>query len=98
MTESHLQQSDFALFNLGFRPFFLGAALYAVISVGMWLLIYTFNISFPLSGLTAFQWHAHEMSFGYTLAVIAGLIVASGWPVCSGCGWRREVYLLRRPG
>jgi len=70
-------QSDFALFNLGFRPFFLGAAIYSVIVVGAWTAIFALNINLPISGLSVFQWHAHEMLFGYTLAVIAGFLLTA---------------------
>jgi uncharacterized protein involved in response to NO len=31
---------QFALFNLGFRPFFLGASVFAVVSIVAWMLLY----------------------------------------------------------
>jgi len=68
------QQTHPALFNLGFRPFFMGASLFAIISIGYWL---RFNQGFfplNLSLLSPFQWHAHEMIFGYSLAVIVGFL------------------------
>jgi len=68
------QQTHPALFNLGFRPFFMGASLFAIISIGYWL---RFNQGFfplNLSSLSPFQWHAHEMIFGYSLAVIVGFL------------------------
>ena len=62
-----------ALFNLGFRPFFLGAAIYSITAMLLWWLQY--------SGIAMLQltpaWHAHEMIFGYTLAVIAGFLLTS---------------------
>lgn len=77
-----------ALFNLGFRPFFLGAALYAVISMLIWTLQYAGV--FHSVALTP-AWHAHEMLFGYTLAVIAGFLLTSvrnwtGLNTVSGAG------------
>ena len=30
-----------ALFNLGFRPFFLGAGIFAIVSIVWWMLIYS---------------------------------------------------------
>lgn len=64
------------LFSLGFRPFFLGAALWAVISLLLWL--------GPLAGLWklapgygALAWHAHEMLFGYGSAVVAGFLLTA---------------------
>ncbi len=67
----------FALFDLGFRPFFLGAVIYSIISVVTWMLIYTFNPAMPMGSLSAFQWHAHEMIFGYCLAVVAGFLLTA---------------------
>lgn len=66
----------FALFNLGFRPFFLGAAIYAIISIALWLMQLTLQNS-PLSNMTAAQWHAHEMLYGYGLAVVAGFLLTA---------------------
>jgi len=77
-----------SLFNLGFRPFFLGASLYGVIAMLLWWLHYTGLVSLVV--LTP-AWHAHEMIFGYTLAVIAGFLLTSvrnwtGINTASGAG------------
>jgi uncharacterized protein involved in response to NO len=77
MTEDNNSSSDFALFNLGFRPFFLGAAIYSVIVISVWSAIFALKLSLPISRLSVFQWHAHEMIFGYTLAVIAGFLLTA---------------------
>ncbi|MEQ8427273.1 MAG: NnrS family protein [Gammaproteobacteria bacterium] len=76
MTENS-NSTNFALFNLGFRPFFLGAVLYSIIAVAVWMMIYAFNFSMPMGNLSIFQWHAHEMIFGYSLAVIAGFLLTA---------------------
>jgi len=71
------QRAHPALFNLGFRPFFMGASLFAIASIGYWL---RFNQGFfplNLSTLSPFQWHAHEMIFGYSLAVIVGFLMTA---------------------
>lgn len=70
----------FALFNLGFRVFFFVAGLFAVVSVGAWLLMYVGQIDLSLIDAPA-RWHAHEMLFGFTLAVVAGffLTVVPNW-------------------
>lgn len=59
----------FALFNLGFRPFYLLAGVYAAAAVPIWALEYAGVLprANPL-------WHAHEMLFGYAFAVIAGFL------------------------
>jgi len=69
---------SFSLFALGFRPFFLFAAFFAPLLVFLWLLqlsgVVTLSAYYSATG-----WHAHEMLFGYTVAVIAGfLLTATG--------------------
>jgi len=70
-----------AFLSLGFRPFFLGASVFAVVQVAAWTLIYTFSLSLPMNGVSPFKWHAHEMVYGYALAVIAGFLLtaAANW-------------------
>ncbi|MBP9839045.1 MAG: NnrS family protein [Proteobacteria bacterium] len=69
--------SRFALFNLGFRPFFLGAGIFSIISISLWSLIYLFQISPTIELVSDSQWHAHEMIYGYGLAVIAGFLLTA---------------------
>jgi uncharacterized protein involved in response to NO len=63
------------LFRLGFRPFFLGAGLFAVIAVIVWAGVYNYGLDMHLSGYSARIWHAHEMIFGYAMAVISGFLL-----------------------
>ena len=65
------------LWSIGFRPFFLGAAFWAAASILIWLGLVDFNWSFKLNGLAPMIWHAHEMIFGYALAVIAGFLLTA---------------------
>ena len=75
----------------GFRIFFLGAAVYAVLSMAFWLLFYVAGgnifVAMPLT-----VWHGHEMIFGFTMAVVAGFLLTAvtnwtglptlnGWPL-----------------
>ena len=69
--------SNFALFNLGFRPFFLGAALYSIAVMLIWVGVYAFNWSISMDKLSPYQWHAHEMVYGYAMAVIAGFLLTA---------------------
>jgi uncharacterized protein involved in response to NO len=64
--------SGFALWNLGFRPFYLLASIFAALSVLLWAAQYTGLLA--LAYLPGPVWHAHEMLFGYTLAVITGFL------------------------
>jgi len=67
-----------ALLAKGFRPFFLAASAFAVAIVPAWLLILGGAVA-PLTYLDATSWHAHEMVFGFAVAVIAGfLLTAAG--------------------
>ena len=77
MDKTNTSIPNIALFNLGFRIFFLGAAVYSIVTILFWMGIFTFNLSLPMSGLSTFQWHAHEMVFGYALAVIAGFLLTA---------------------
>lgn len=63
----------------GFRPFFLGASVFAVVTMASWLSVYRFGLRLNLDGLSIFQWHAHEMLFGYAMAVIAGFLLTAAW-------------------
>lgn len=73
------KQKGPALFNLGFRPFFLGAAIFSLLAMTVWVvsLMHPSTLSLPLTSVSAMQWHAHEMLFGYGLAVIAGFLLAA---------------------
>ena len=65
-----------ALFAKGFRPFFLLAAVFAAISVPIWLLTLAGHVD-PGAYAGGLSWHAHEMVFGYTTAVIAGFLLTA---------------------
>lgn len=90
--ENQQVTSRFPLFNLGFRPFFLGAALFALFSTLIWMGIYVFGWQIQIYGLPPVTWHAHEMIYGYGMAVIAGFLLTAvknwtniqtphGWPL-----------------
>lgn len=78
--------SGFALFALGFRPFYLLASVFSAASVLLWVaqssgwtFIYAHG---PYS-------HGHEMLFGFTLAVVAGFLLTAvrawtGQPTLAG--------------
>ncbi|ACB33743.1 NnrS family protein [Leptothrix cholodnii SP-6] len=66
----------FALWDLGFRPFYLLAAAFAALSVPLWALQFSGLISHPW--LRGPLWHAHEMVFGYTLAIVVGFLFTAG--------------------
>ena len=65
-----------ALFNLGFRPFYLLAALLATLGLPIWLAQYFGILSAP-AYLSGVAWHAHEMVFGFAAAVITGFLLTA---------------------
>ena len=69
--------NQFALFNLGFRPFFLLAACFAALSIGLWVWKYASAAAPALNTVSASQWHAHEMLYGFAFAVIAGFLLTA---------------------
>jgi uncharacterized protein involved in response to NO len=80
--------SRFALFALGFRPFFLLAGISAVLLVPLW--IHSFSgASAAFVYYDPLTWHGHEMLFGYSVAVIAGFLLTAtqnwtGLPTANG--------------
>ncbi|MFW2177274.1 MULTISPECIES: NnrS family protein [unclassified Moraxella] len=71
--------SPHPVLNLGFRIFFLGASVFAILTMLKWSHI-TFATHFgfdPNSQMMPFYWHGHEMIYGYALAVIAGFLLTA---------------------
>ncbi len=66
----------FALWQLGFRPFYLLASTFAALSIALWAL--QFAGWLPHAYLQGPLWHAHEMLFGFALAVIVGFLFTAG--------------------
>lgn len=65
-----------ALFRLGFRPFFLLAGAFAALIIPLWLLVWSGRATLPTTQLPA-SWHAHEMVFGFVVAVVAGFLLTA---------------------
>lgn len=83
------QPWSLALFNLGFRPFYLLAALFVAGTLPLW--VYEHLGGMPLFGryLAGVLWHSHEMVFGFAVAVITGFLFTAtrnwtGQPTPSG--------------
>jgi uncharacterized protein involved in response to NO len=79
--------SGFALWHLGFRPFYLLASIFSAVSVLLWAA----QVSGYLNSayLQGPVWHGHEMLFGYTVAVITGFLLTAvrawtGLPTATG--------------
>lgn len=60
----------------GFRAFFFGGALWAVIALVLWLCVLAGAVSLP-TDFDPLAWHRHEMLFGFVGAVIAGFLLTA---------------------
>ena len=84
--------TSFVIFSLGFRPFFLLASIYSLVPIFVWLCIYVYGWTPPHLPFPPAYWHAHEMIFGYGMAVVSGFLLTAvrnwtniptlqGWPL-----------------
>ena len=87
---------------LGFRPFYLLAALLAVVGMSLWLLSYTDTAQFG-TYLQGVFWHSHEMLFGFLAAAMTGFLFTAvrnwtGMPTPTGAmlGAVALLWLLAR--
>jgi uncharacterized protein involved in response to NO len=60
----------------GFRPFFFGAATWAVIAIALWLCVLSGEINLP-TRFDPVAWHRHEMLFGFVGAAVAGFLLTA---------------------
>ncbi|MBQ0725686.1 MAG: NnrS family protein [Cycloclasticus sp.] len=65
-----------AAWSLGFRPFFLLAGISAVVFIALWGGLIAHG-EFPQNYYSPLHWHAHEMLFGYTVAVVSGFLLTA---------------------
>ena len=65
-----------AFFSYGFRPFFLGAALFAGVAIPIWILVLA-EVGHSTFLYPARDWHVHEMVFGFLPAVITGFMLTA---------------------
>ena len=63
--------------RLAFRPFYLGAAFFAALVIVLWLAVFLGAITW-LPTPPPLLWHAHEMLFGFAIAVIVGFLMTAG--------------------
>lgn len=66
-----------AFLQLGFRPFFFAAFSFGVISISLWLVMYTFGKGILPNAYPIISWHAHEMIFGFTAATVTGFLLTA---------------------
>jgi uncharacterized protein involved in response to NO len=87
MAESH------PFFRGGFRPFFFGGAVWALIALTLWICSVTGQLTLP-TAIEPLFWHRHEMLFGFVGAIVAGFLLTAvpnwtgrlpiaGWPLAA---------------
>lgn len=74
--ESPAKTGHAPVWALGFRPFFLLAALLVAVWLPLWLGIHLGGLGPPLV-LDPGSWHAHELLFGFAGAVLAGFLLTA---------------------
>jgi len=65
-----------ALWQLGFRPFYLLASVFSALSIALWAAQFAGWLGHAY--LQGPLWHAHEMLFGFVLAVVVGFLFTAG--------------------
>lgn len=70
------EEKIWPVFRLGFRPFFLLAAVYAIFSVPVWLWLRSHGTPASFT-VPALWWHGHELLFGFALAVVMGFVLTA---------------------
>lgn len=79
MKDSQLSEHERAilpLFRQAFRPLFLFGAIFSVLAMGLWGLMFSGHITLSVVGNPVF-WHSHEMIFGFVMAIVIGFLLTA---------------------
>jgi uncharacterized protein involved in response to NO len=84
-----------ALFDYGFRPFFLLCGCYALAIVPIWLYRFA-HAATPFGALPAMYWHSHEMLYGFVIAAVAGFLLTAvpSWTGARGFAGRPLIIVV----
>ncbi len=64
------------VFSYGFRPFFLGGAIWAAAAMVLFTLMLHGTVQLP-TAFSAIDWHIHELLYGYLPAIVAGFLLTA---------------------
>lgn len=67
--------NNFSIFESAYRPFFILATVSSLFYMTLWTAFYTFKLRLNFENISPTMWHAHEMLFGYAIAVITGFML-----------------------
>ena len=84
-----------AIFDYGFRPFFLLCGCYALAIVPIWLYRFA-HAATPFGALPAMYWHSHEMLYGFVIAAVAGFLLTAvpSWTGSRGFAGRPLIIVV----
>ncbi|MGR5093535.1 NnrS family protein [Vibrio maritimus] len=84
-----------AWLRLGFRPFFLLGSVYAIFAVVAWVIMFQTGQPEVLK-VPALWWHAHEMIFGFAMAIVVGFVLTAvqTWTGINGTKHYRLLMLV----
>jgi uncharacterized protein involved in response to NO len=71
------QAGGLPLLRLGFRPFYLGGALFGLVAVALWLAALHGAAVAGRAALSGVAWHVHEMLFGFVSAIVVGFLLTA---------------------
>jgi uncharacterized protein involved in response to NO len=63
-------------FRGGFRPFFFGGTVWAIVALALWICSLAGAVALP-TALEPLAWHRHEMFFGFVGAIIGGFLLTA---------------------
>jgi uncharacterized protein involved in response to NO len=67
---------NFALFDIAFRPLFLGGSIFSLVAILIWAGLFSGHLSLNVFG-GGLWWHTHEMLFGFVCAIIMGFLLTA---------------------
>lgn len=69
------------LWQIAFRPFFLGASIFILLAFALWTLVLSNSFPALLADYQPyggwFNWHSHEMIFGFVQAIAIGFLLTA---------------------
>ncbi|WP_428776481.1 NnrS family protein [Vibrio sp.] len=95
ITDKRVEEAIPAWLRLGFRPFFLLGSGYAALAVVIWVWAFQSGQPSPLA-VPALWWHAHEMLFGFAMAIVVGFVLTAvqNWTGINGTKHHRLALLV----
>ncbi|WP_240206539.1 NnrS family protein [Vibrio sp. CyArs1] len=95
ITDKKVEEKIPAWLRLGFRPFFLLGSVYAIFAVVAWVIMFQKGQPEALQ-VPALWWHAHEMIFGFAMAIVVGFVLTAvqTWTGVNGTKHYRLLLLV----